>query len=403
MRANRSLPPAHPIRIFVTAILASILTLALHATAVLAGPPTLPWLYADPNPVIVLPLQQSTGTTTLGWNLGTPQVRAADLWILPPDGTSSFVGTLASNGSAQSPPLTVGQSYTWKLFAVGTSDAAHLYSTVTVTVTHTALHSCSLEQCIQNLTVTPHGTFADFSFTTSLPALAMVQVSTQAPNKLASGDYSYIGIGNTLLLSPVGTQHNAQPLELELNTMYHYLITVGSPQSPTTWAQWTGTFKTLRRQVTVTFKDIHVIDDSDDLSDGDFTFWFNVNGAWDDNHLYPSSGEMTIGTGETVHPNYSKAILNPPSSMGIAAYGVDDDCDPPFDQCVEGKAPCDAAVAIVCDHGSDSEKDWATASGTIYTVTSGPNEVQTHTFSIVTGDWNVQFSASGTFKVDYVL
>src|SRR4051794_19575985 len=54
---------------------------------------------------------------------------------------------------------------------------------------------CLNVQCISNVQVTPHGQYANFSFHTNIPGIAIVQVAEVAPNKLADGTVSYTGVG----------------------------------------------------------------------------------------------------------------------------------------------------------------------------------------------------------------
>jgi hypothetical protein len=105
---------------------------------------------------------------------------------------------------------------------------------------------CQTIQCIQNLTVTPQDTYATFTFTTSFAQIAEVQASTQPPQQLASGEYSFGNLPNSFAITPVVTQHTVQVQDLEPNTTYHYLITVakGSKTAVGGDAQRMGTFKT---------------------------------------------------------------------------------------------------------------------------------------------------------------
>jgi hypothetical protein len=241
---------------------------------------------------------------------------------------------------------------------------------------------CS-QDCITSIGVDPHGTFANFHIVTTGTAKTVIDAYAENNPNATSGMFNLGGVADW----------HTYLLNLTPNTKYIYSVKSTDAQGHTHIES--GSFKTLHRQVTVTFKDIHVIDDSDSLSAGDFIFWFNTNGTWDTFIQFPSNGEMSVSSGQTVHPNYTKTSIDPPASMKIGVYAWDDDCD--FGQfCTEGIGPGGA------EHGSDSEMDWATAKGTIDTTSSGLGEVETDSFSISTTQWQVKFSASGTYKISYV-
>lgn len=241
---------------------------------------------------------------------------------------------------------------------------------------------CS-QDCISAVTVDPHGTFANFHIVTTGTAKVTLEAHIDGNPNASSATFN---LGSEV-------DWHTWLLNFIPNTKYIYNVSAKDAQGHTHIE--TGSFKTLHRQVTVTFKDIHVIDDSDALSAGDFIFWFNTNGTWDQFIQFPANGEMNVSSGQTVHPNYTKTFIDPPASMKIGVYAWDDDCD--FGQfCTEGIGPGGA------EHGSDSEMDWATAKGTIDTTSNGLGEVETDTFSISTTQWEVRFTASGTYKISYV-
>jgi hypothetical protein len=180
-------------------------------------------------------------------------------------------------------------------------------------------------------------------------------------------------------------------LNLKPNTKYIYNV---KANDGTNTQYSTGTFKTLRRQVQVDFKDIKVIDDSDFASAGDLIFWFNVNGTWNKNFLFPSSGEAEIDSGTTVHPNHVENLIDAPDMLSLSVFGWDDDCD--FGQfCTEGIGPGGKAG------GSDSEADWATAGGKTNIALSGPGEAYTDSLSFTTTQWSLKFSVTATYTVSY--
>jgi hypothetical protein len=141
------------------------------------------------------------------------------------------------------------------------------------------------------------------------------------------------------------------------NKTYNYIVRAGSFYT-------TGQATTLNRQVTITFNQIDVIDDSDDLSAGDLSFRFFVNGT------EKFSFGASASSGETLNPNKVFASFLPGTSMSLKVVGVDDDCD--FGQLCTSGIPSSGS-------GSHADYDWATAeSGSINIAQLGPD---TNSFS----------------------
>jgi hypothetical protein len=133
--------------------------------------------------------------------------------------------------------------------------------------------------------------------------------------------------------------------ELSPGRTYNYIVRGGS-------SYLTGSVKTLNYQVTVNFKRIDVIDDSDALSAGDLNFYLVVKG-----HTILRYGEVSGSSGESLYPNRS-ASLGAPYSVSLAVKGIDDDCDF-LDICttepeIEGQEPDYTS-------GSSDIADWASA------------------------------------------
>lgn len=96
------------------------------------------------------------------------------------------------------------------------------------------------------------------------------------------------------------------------------------------WYYQTGSLKTLNRSITVTFSQVYVSDDSDDLSAGDLTFYFNINGNWD---WFKSIGELQVASGQSIFPNQTRGFGYQPygyynkDTLSLAVQVQDDDCD----------------------------------------------------------------------------
>jgi hypothetical protein len=134
-------------------------------------------------------------------------------------------------------------------------------------------------QCIKYVQDEAHGTYVLFSFFTMQPAVATLQLSTAAPQKSATGVWSFpAGTVAATAFSGTQIQHAVEIDNLTPGTAYHYII--DGAKGPTgVDAQVTGIFTTLKRMVTVTINQITVTDDSDSFSAGDLAFNLKVNGS----------------------------------------------------------------------------------------------------------------------------
>jgi hypothetical protein len=148
-----------------------------------------------------------------------------------------------------------------------------------------------------------------------------LEASKTKPN--ANGTWSNPADVTSSTATILPTQNWTAPLpNLDSNTTYYYVVRAhdanGHEQVKT------GSFKTLTRRVEVTFAEIEMIDDSDDLSDCDCFFWFNAGDEtpkpWGD-----FQHQKSIASGTTVHPNVAITVNNAPSKILIRALGIDDD------------------------------------------------------------------------------
>ena len=73
----------------------------------------------------------------------------------------------------------------------------------------------------------------------------------------------------------------------------------------------------------VTFEEINILDDSDNTSDGEFGFSFWLSSGNHNTNYQLFSG--SAGTGESLYPNKTIILENPPHYVTIHAYGFDDD------------------------------------------------------------------------------
>jgi hypothetical protein len=358
---------------FLMALAAAFLALATlpGAAAHAAGPA---FLKALPKSEVVIPVDQSSGTFKLAWDTGNGQ--PGDLYVSTNNGPQFGPQPVGPTSGPQPPSVAInlGDVQVWKLYSPGRGRL--LAPPLTVTAVHPD-QSC-LRECIQRLTVDPHGTFADFHVATTHKVSLKLETheqgtSTTVDQKSTSGTDDW-----------KTTMDNLQP-----NTTYEYTLTAIDDANDIKYS--TGTFHTLHRHVQVTFESITAIDDSDSGSPGDLTFWFKGNGVWD---LVNTYGEVSIATGDTAHPNHVANFVDTPKTFTIAVYGDDDDCD--FGQfCTEGIGPLGEGG------GSSDEQDWATAWGSIDASASGPNEAFSGTTDFFTVGWSLEFSVHASFVVSY--
>ncbi len=262
-------------------------------------------------------------------------------------------------------------------------------------------------QCVYNVALAPHGTYASIAFDTEYAAVATVALSTSAPTQAADGTWSFTTPIFGFVVTPKATHHVASFGDLQPATEYHYLISAAKGPVGADY-QTFGTIKTLTRHARVTFASIHVTDDSDALSAGDLIFWFYANG-WlsqvSDGTLlsYPlddgsAEEEAQVNSGDTIAlpaNQYSQEFGYAPPTLTLKVSGWDDDCK--FGQfCVTGIGPSDSGG------GSNSEADWATASlPPIDLAVSGQGEAFTTTITWGTGSYSLKFEVAATIKVWY--
>lgn len=358
----------------VLAFVVGVLVVTTAATGLAGGadaaPPPLS-LTATPNPVTI-PNGQTTGTYDLKWSTGSN---------LPAEFTFALDGGPESGRLAQTPadsagPFTIeyGHTHTWRLYTKGLQRPLR---TVTITTRHPD-QSC-LGTCIKGVQIDPHGTYAD--------------VKVIGTTKLKTFELTANEPGQPVASAMIGfnaATWNTKLLTLDPGTTYEYTLKVrdesGNAQVRT------GTFTTLKRQVTVSFDAITVTDDSDDLSEGDLAFWFSVNGGWTSGAAYT----VGVDSGDTVNPGYTNTVVGGPDSMKLGIYGWDDDCDVFDGLCSSGIGPGGSAG------GSSGEADWATAWTTVNTLVSGPGEVFVDTFSLSTSAHALAFTGTGTITVSYI-
>jgi hypothetical protein len=113
--------------------------------------------------------------------------------------------------------------------------------------------------------------------------------------------------------------------ELQQATTYHYIINVPSDDARRPW-QETGSFSTKLRVVTLNFKLIQIVSDSDPSSAGDLQFRVYVNGE----HKFTLGSydkPLKLESGARYDMNREVVIENAPEMLIIHVDGLDDDRD----------------------------------------------------------------------------
>ena len=208
----------------------------------------------------------------------------------------------------------------------------------------------------------PFGTYADMYIETNVPTSLLVSVCRKTP--AASGqckeNVPFPWVGFSLVSK---TSHDVRPGpigKLLPDTQYYYGVRAKDQNGAYTVA--TGSFRTQFRRVTIVFDKIRIIDDSDDLSPGDFdfafflgepsdsfyteTFRFSQNG-WSSGNTYPMGNKLVIDSGPTTLPLLVVARDND------VPFGALDSC---------GKKmkwfPPDLSAGGTCGHALDYEYGW---------------------------------------------
>jgi hypothetical protein len=382
MRTPRSIqderPALAPVPAHLYRSLARLLALAFVAGLAVFAVPSAPAgattgpasLKASPS-TVVIPLGKTTGTYMFTWNTGsnTP----AEFRTSLDGGPDGPVQHAAASGRTTR-TIDFGQTITWKMFTKGSATPK---KSITIT-TRRPDRSCE-GQCIKDVQVTPHGTYADIHVVLTAP-MAAVQVFANVPGQPTSSQAQALGVKDWYGTIPT------------LTPATDYEFSLRAADESGNIQNWVGSFTTLRRQVQVSFDTLHVIDDSDDLSAGDLYFSFNVNGVWDDT----TYGEVSVDSGDKTYPAHVETLLDT-DQLTLIVHGRDDDCDPTDGLCDAGTAPQTSGG------GSNSEMDWSTTSATTGIITAtGPGEAFTDTLYFQTTANALKFGVSVTYTVSYI-
>lgn len=369
-----SRPRHRAVRLLVIVALAAAATMAASADAASAAPPIA--LKATPNPVVI-PYGQTTGHYDLSWSTGNDSLPAT-ISVSVDNGTPLPFNQVPY-GTAAAIPIDIGQTHTWRLYLKGSRTPVR-----TITVTTKRPDQSCLGQCIKDVIVTPHGSYADF------------QVIATGPLKSYTLDVWSLEGADAGMFGLAGMQWTTTAWHLTPDELYTYTLKVWDESG--NQQEHVGYFKTLRPRVEVTFDSISVGDDSDALSAGEITWIFRTGDFWD-----PTSPlDTVVESGQTVFPGYSNLVEPETADLVIGLYGADDDEE-------DFPITVDACGDLVWPEqnydpgtGSNGCGEWATAYTAVPVLVDGVGESFTAPFTLGVSEDVMSFLAHGTYTVTYV-
>jgi hypothetical protein len=233
----------------------------------------------------------------------------------------------------------------------------------------------------------------------------LVQIGLTPPvREPSSGRWFFPGEKQTLSVAGGATgaprdYSAANTAPLLLDTVYHYLIgapdpgpALGRRRLPDADHQAVGTFRTLRTTVRVRFERVYIIDDSDDGSDGELAFAFELD---DQTKLEMGTGLSREGrtldwASGSAHDIGGEFEANDQSRLRIQVSGVDDDAE---------LASATLRKGWLATPGGDGSGDWNQARAE-YRLDQYPERAFDFPFKIRTGPGSkLQFEAEGRVYV----
>jgi hypothetical protein len=365
--------------------IAVVTALAVGVTAV--GPaPTVDaavLLVATPNPVPV-PIGETSAVFTLQWDSGTGQDvelvfqrsgKPADPPVLQP-----------SPGEMKNIPIAVGEIVTITMQEPGRGRVITRPITVTgVQAEQPSVPDCTKDLCAFETAEQVHGTWATITTYFAEIDEAYVEVNIKDDPQVDTFHYQLPQFAGPGVVVVNGA--------LKAGTVYEYTVFVVDYFGNTT-EETSGVFVTLERHVSVEFGKIEILDDSDNNSAGDFTFYFTLaDDDWDVH--FPSSGEVEWDTGTTTSFGVTLDATGVGTSIPLGFFVDDDDSDVSSGLCSHG--------LTVGSTGEDGCHSWITLTGNIDASITGPTEE-----FVTSGVWqgsnddDLEVRVHWTAWVDYV-
>jgi hypothetical protein len=257
-------------------------------------------------------------------------------------------------------------------------------------------------------TVKPFGTFARVKFRSTHPVVPLVVAGTAKPTKATPTGPDFASASQIVssafpLLSGPQTEHEVTLASLVPDTALSVVIK-GKNHVNRVLA-----FRTRRRRLDVRFGAIEMIDDSDDLSPGEFRFGFYVDDENAPNGkklLFPGTGEVALASGETKTIDVKATTIGRPTSVKVKVTGVENDDDPDviltLDTHGTGFWP---PTSPQLGSGSDSMYEWASAQQIIPVDFPGPEEDRTVPFTLdakFPKKVDLHFRVTGSVKISHV-
>jgi len=186
--------------------------------------------------------------------------------------------------------------------------------------------------------------------------------------------------------------HALVPMEnLKPGTQYFYAVTATNAVNAS--GIKIGSFKTLKRQVTIDIDKIVMVDDSDELGDCECRFQFFAGGS-SSPQLYENAD---FATGDENDPNVHMTFVGGPLTLSVRGFDDDEGCAVTLCVCGTGGVPA--------GNGENDCGEWSETTQTILSVTMGTSEETSGTFILTANGGNesdLKFTVHGTYKVTYV-
>lgn len=382
----------------------------LHAVLAVAAAT----ITANPNPVVIL-FPEKSGTTTIQWDAEASHPNA-QVW-LSIDGGNETVFDADYHG-AKSTTIQLGKTYVFKLYTANKS----LLDSVTVTSKRKFV-TVPLDNIpipfIENVDEDEHGMFARITFTTVSSSLPVVMVSDKPPlsfNPVSKEDEQVFNQSDLISsnFAQTGTIHEAILPDLESGKEFHYVISAHD-NSNDQWYKVKGKFRTLQRAIAVKFEKIKVVDDSDELGDGDLSFGFFVNGKNKPNVVPLTVEESELETGESKTINMTATLSGIPATLQLKVIGYDDDGEetpyPGADfECLKPDVVAGKITDVSETEGENDCGEWSSDDDSFNIGPNAPDvtdpESFTKSFTLKAypkgDDSDVSFDVTGTYSVAYV-
>lgn len=255
---------------------------------------------------------------------------------------------------------------------------AGVLAAAVLAVTATACQPPPCEtDCVSSVQI--HQGSAQTRIVTTAPTKVQLTIFNESARKSTVATKASAGLASTHVLSHTG---------LTPGRDYWYTVKA-TDESGATWTEQ-GSFRTLKRSISVKITRIKLIDDSDTAGSGELRFGMRAAGQ-DFGTVY-QNGSMSSGT-DLKSLSIVRTIPNTaPTSFRIDVEGVDDDCEGIGSICTGG------TKYGYSSGGSNDDADWASTSTATFAV---PTSNTTQNWSATTTTYALKFEVSGTWTVTY--